>query len=337
MLAHELTHIKRHDVAKKLLLTLVCILHWYNPAVWLLSARAARDIEEACDAETLHGRDAAYRAAYADALMTAVRRNCGPALTSGFALSKRQLKQRLTALWDTAPKHRGRILLAVLALAACCAGGLVACQITDTPAQETAEPAPTATPSTEEALAEIKDINRQLPTEQQLTATRRVDSYFWDEYLPTLWGYKFNGGMTSLVEDPAAESAENENLAAILQEPRADGTTWQDFLNAGKGTFAKVNFEAELEPEKLFLGPQYGEGNFYIYIAVHPGTPVQRAGPGGRTGFWHPRRLAAGRAGNLPILSQPGFPHLCRRPADAEHRLYRGSRLEQPAVLFDLR
>ena len=38
MLAHELTHIKRHDVAKKLLLTLVCILHWYNPAVWLLSA-----------------------------------------------------------------------------------------------------------------------------------------------------------------------------------------------------------------------------------------------------------------------------------------------------------
>ena len=70
MLAHELTHIKRHDVAKKLLLTLVCILHWYNPAVWLLSARAARDIEEACDAETLHGRDAAYRAAYADALYT---------------------------------------------------------------------------------------------------------------------------------------------------------------------------------------------------------------------------------------------------------------------------
>ena len=69
-----------------------------------------------------------FDAAYADALMTAVRRNCGPALTSGFALSKRQFKQRLTALWDTAPKHRGRILLAVLALTACCAGGLVACK-----------------------------------------------------------------------------------------------------------------------------------------------------------------------------------------------------------------
>ena len=41
--------------------------HWYNPAVWLLSARAAVISRKACDAETLHGRDAAYRAAYADA------------------------------------------------------------------------------------------------------------------------------------------------------------------------------------------------------------------------------------------------------------------------------
>ena len=70
MLAHELTHIKRHDVAKKLLFTLACAVHWYNPAVWLLAARAGRDIEEACDAETLCGRDADCRAAYADALLT---------------------------------------------------------------------------------------------------------------------------------------------------------------------------------------------------------------------------------------------------------------------------
>ena len=75
MLAHELTHIKRHDVAKKLLFTLACAVHWYNPAVWLLAARAGRDIEEACDAETLCGRDADCRAAYADALLTAVRQN----------------------------------------------------------------------------------------------------------------------------------------------------------------------------------------------------------------------------------------------------------------------
>ena len=80
MLAHELTHIKRHDVAKKLLFTLACAVHWYNPAVWLLAARAGRDIEEACDAETLCGRDADCRAAYADALLTAV---AAPILAEG--------------------------------------------------------------------------------------------------------------------------------------------------------------------------------------------------------------------------------------------------------------
>ena len=88
---------------KRLLFTLACAVHWYNPAVWLLAARAGRDIEEACDAETLCGRDADCRAAYADALLTAVRQNRGPALTSGFALNKRQFKQRLAALWTPPP------------------------------------------------------------------------------------------------------------------------------------------------------------------------------------------------------------------------------------------
>ena len=81
----------------------------------MLAARAGRDIETACDAETLRGHDAAYRAAYADALMTAVRQSRSPTLTSGFALNKRQFKQRLAALWNAAPKHRGRALLASLA------------------------------------------------------------------------------------------------------------------------------------------------------------------------------------------------------------------------------
>lgn len=70
-----------------------------------------------------------------------MRQNRGPALTSGFALNKRQFKQRLAALWDTAPKHRGRALLAVLALTACCAGGLVACKPADAAPQDEQEPA----------------------------------------------------------------------------------------------------------------------------------------------------------------------------------------------------
>ncbi|WP_443671902.1 M56 family metallopeptidase [Gemmiger sp.] len=264
MLAHELTHIKRHDVAKKLLLTLVCILHWYNPAVWMLAARAGRDIEEACDAETLHGRDAAYRAAYADALMTAVRRNCGPALTSGFALSKRQLKQRLTALWDTAPKHRGRILLAVLALTACCAGGLVACKPADAGPQDEQEPAATAAPAPSGTANPI--VTPEPPPvsmEAGAAAVRRGADFLWSEYLTDGNGYYYHGGACGLVEP---EDYDTEYIFALLETRRDDGTTWRDYLNDGQGALVKATFEAELTPEGWYLGKQYGEGRFHVYL-----------------------------------------------------------------------
>ena len=261
MLAHELTHIKRHDVAKKLLLTLVCILHWYNPAAWLLSARAARDIEEACDAETLHGRDTAYRAAYADALMTAVRRNCGPALTSGFALSKRQFKQRLTALWDTAPKHRGRILLAVLALTACCAGSLVACKTTEPPPEEPATTAVTATPET--VYPVVTPEPPPVSMEAGAAAVRRGADFLWSEYLIDGNGYYYHSGACGLVEPADYDS---EEIAALLDAPRTDGTNWRDYLNDGKGALVKATFEVELSPEAWYRGPQYGEGRFHVYL-----------------------------------------------------------------------
>ena len=44
LLAHELVHLRRHDLARKALFSLVLALHWYNPAAWLLAKRAGRDM-----------------------------------------------------------------------------------------------------------------------------------------------------------------------------------------------------------------------------------------------------------------------------------------------------
>lgn len=264
MLAHELTHIKRHDVAKKLLFTLACAVHWYNPAVWLLAARAGRDIEEACDAETLCGRDADCRAAYADALLTAVRQNRGPALTSGFALNKRQFKQRLAALWDTAPKHRGRALLAVLALTACCAGGLVACKPADAAPQDEQEPAAAAAPAPSETANPI--VTPEPPPvsmEAGAAAVRRGADFLWSEYLTDGNGYYYHSGACGLVEP---EDYDTEYISALLETRRDDGTTWRDYLNGGQGALVKATFEAELTPEGWYLGKQYGEGRFHVYL-----------------------------------------------------------------------
>lgn len=205
MLAHELTHIKRHDVAKKLLFTLACAVHWYNPAVWLLAA-----------------------------------------------------------LWDTAPKHRGRALLAVLALSACCAGGLVACKPADAAPQDEQEPAAAAAPEPSETANPI--VTPEPPPvsmEAGAAAVRRGADFLWSEYLTDGNGYYYHGGACGLVEP---EDYDTEYISALLETRRDDGTTWRDYLNGGRGALVKATFEAELTPEGWYLGKQYGEGRFHVYL-----------------------------------------------------------------------
>ncbi|HET9447256.1 MAG TPA: M56 family metallopeptidase, partial [Steroidobacteraceae bacterium] len=48
-LVHELAHIQRRDALSALISRLACVLHWYNPLVWL-AARHVRNLQErACD------------------------------------------------------------------------------------------------------------------------------------------------------------------------------------------------------------------------------------------------------------------------------------------------
>lgn len=49
VLRHELTHIRRWDVAYKLALSLACAVSWFNPLVWLMDRAARRNLELRCD------------------------------------------------------------------------------------------------------------------------------------------------------------------------------------------------------------------------------------------------------------------------------------------------
>lgn len=154
LLAHELAHLARRDLARKALFSLVLALHWYNPAVWLLAKRAGRDMETACDEAALAALGTQHRAAYCDALLRAVNRGRAPALTTCFSLTKRDVKARFARLWDLSPKRRGAAALAVFCLAAALAGALVAC--TAAPAESGSEP-PAPTPASEPAASPAPD------------------------------------------------------------------------------------------------------------------------------------------------------------------------------------
>ncbi len=69
VLRHELTHIRRGDLALNALLCALLALHWWNPLLWLAFFRVRVDREAACDAQVLEGSSAARRAAYGHTLL----------------------------------------------------------------------------------------------------------------------------------------------------------------------------------------------------------------------------------------------------------------------------
>ncbi|MGM9607072.1 MAG: M56 family metallopeptidase [Oscillospiraceae bacterium] len=122
---HELIHVRRRDVAWKLLLLLACAVHWFNPLVWLLSRRADRDMEASCDAAVLVGGNASERRAYGELLLeTTAERNIP--LTTQFGGGKKRMKERLYDLFY--PGKRSRVLVGAVLLLCLLAGSLVACR-----------------------------------------------------------------------------------------------------------------------------------------------------------------------------------------------------------------
>jgi CubicO group peptidase (beta-lactamase class C family) len=115
VLAHELAHVRRHDVLRQLPWDLARALFWFNPLI-ALGARASHlACEQACDDEVV-GRGLAPTT-YADALLTLVRalRKVGSVGAPAIAGSgERELARRISALVDSSrDRHTSR--LAVIA------------------------------------------------------------------------------------------------------------------------------------------------------------------------------------------------------------------------------
>lgn len=107
VLAHELAHVRRHDVLRQLPWDLARALFWFNPLI-ALGARASHlACEQACDDEVV--RRGLAPTTYADALLTLVRalREVGgvgaPALAGS---GERELARRIGALVDSRRDRR---------------------------------------------------------------------------------------------------------------------------------------------------------------------------------------------------------------------------------------
>ena len=77
VLLHERQHIRRGDHWWKLAAYAAVSLHWFNPLAWVTYILMCRDMELACDQDTVRGMDNAMRKAYSAALLNCAAKRSG--------------------------------------------------------------------------------------------------------------------------------------------------------------------------------------------------------------------------------------------------------------------
>ncbi len=69
IIAHERMHIKRKDGLFKMSAYVVCLIHWFNPVIWMAYFLFGSDLEKACDEEVIRTMSREKRKEYAYALL----------------------------------------------------------------------------------------------------------------------------------------------------------------------------------------------------------------------------------------------------------------------------
>ena len=106
VLLHELAHVRRHDVLVMLIAQLACVLHWFNPLVWLAAWRLHLERERACD--DLVVNSGVKASDYAEHLLHAATKLEGNGFPGAVAMaSPSRLEGRLLALLNERTNRRG--------------------------------------------------------------------------------------------------------------------------------------------------------------------------------------------------------------------------------------
>lgn len=120
ILLHEYTHFLNHDTAVKLLVTLYCIIFWWNPVVYLLQKDLEQTLELKCDRAIAQTLNAQERTAYLRAILAAMKKGCTqqpvpqPSTALFRAEANKAMRERFTAVLACAEQPNGRTASAVL-------------------------------------------------------------------------------------------------------------------------------------------------------------------------------------------------------------------------------
>jgi beta-lactamase regulating signal transducer with metallopeptidase domain/Leucine-rich repeat (LRR) protein len=117
ILLHELAHVRRRDVLANWVTTVLQIIHWFNPILWLAFNRMRADCETACDALALACADPGENRRYGQTMIKLLENFNGPRKVAGMVgilEDKRQMKQRLRMIATFSPQPKWSLLAAAV-------------------------------------------------------------------------------------------------------------------------------------------------------------------------------------------------------------------------------
>ena len=147
VLAHELSHVARHDVFWQVVARLACSVYWFHPLAWLGERRMRVERELACDDAVLRSgnQPGQYAAVLLDVAAAIRRRPCGAAAIA--MACRHPIQRRIRAILQPGLNRlpvgprTGRLSLATALLLVVLAAGLhpfTPLQVKADPAESTA-------------------------------------------------------------------------------------------------------------------------------------------------------------------------------------------------------
>ncbi len=118
---HELSHMKRKDIAVNGVMNVLLILHWFNPILWYAFYRMRQDQEIGCDALALSYLDEGQKLEYGHTIIKLLDSFTNHSPISSFANmtgSKRSLKRRILMIKQFHKKSYRWSLLGVVSIIA---------------------------------------------------------------------------------------------------------------------------------------------------------------------------------------------------------------------------
>ena len=157
VLAHEGVHAARRDNLWHYVMALALVVHWWNPAVWLMSRLLRRDIELACDRAVVSRLSREQCITYAKTLITLATKGEGPSFSRAFG-------QKLTEERIIAIMNYKKLTALGLALTILLVSGVTVAFATE-PVTPQPDPAPAVTETAEDIF--IQNIVSDLTKEEE--------------------------------------------------------------------------------------------------------------------------------------------------------------------------